>query len=499
MLRILIYVFVALVTLALAALAFLFMANRQDEPLSEAARVASIYQAPTAQQRQNNGFLTLFGADAVVSDAPASTQDSADNVRAATQLGQQRLAASIAKREALNRPQVTSANTNTNTSISDLNLELSEVRSKVLHAQTVYPDALFCPSDAANCVQWLKQQPEANHGALEPVQKIVHQRMLAATDAPDFSDLFPNFYDSQNPPFDLLTRWHRMQLKQADRQWLAGELEAALGTLEQTEKLRRRLENTAASSPSAMQAKSMQFHTIKWVSNAVSESGNALKPEHASRLNALLDKPYMPIAKAMQGDMQAHLTFFATFRNTVQLSEDTNASLDSDGRWWAARAHEFFDLLYLPNQSSNESAQSVQLQIQLAQQPTEQHDQAVKQLPEQLSALKASHSRWLGARNIVGNYLLKKDAPDYVARVERAIDLEGYRRLALLQLKARTEQVDPEKMSHWLAASPATLSNPYSGERMQWHAESRTLEFTGHRQQRNNPNRSHTYRIALAR
>ncbi|MFG5776118.1 hypothetical protein ACFIQF_03520 [Comamonas sp. J-3] len=81
--------------------------------------------------------------------------------------------------------------------------------------------------------------------------------------------------------------------------------------------------------------------------------------------------------------------------------------------------------------------------------------------------------------------------------MQRVNDIEGYRRLVLLQRQALVEGISPASMPGWLDQSPAELRNPYTRQTMQWDAGTSSLVFEGKEKQNQNPNRSNVYRVHL--
>ena len=84
-------------------------------------------------------------------------------------------------------------------------------------------------------------------------------------------------------------------------------------------------------------------------------------------------------------------------------------------------------------------------------------------------------------------------------RLQRIADIDGYRRLVLLQHRAAAQRVAPKDMPTWLAKAPQELRNPYTLQPMQWDVATGSLVFEGREPQNQNPDQSPVYRIRLHR
>ena len=153
------------------------------------------------------------------------------------------------------------------------------------------------------------------------------------------------------------------------------------------------------------------------------------------------------------------------------------------------------------NATTNADTERWQLTIPLADAAPAQIDEAHADAKAQRKALRESRKHWLGARNIVGNQLLdigdEDDDPGYAHYIRRNIDVDGYRRLVLLQLQATLQNKTPSDVAQWLASSADDVRNPYDRKPMQWDAASSSLMFEGREKQAHNPAGSNIYRVRL--
>ena len=124
-----------------------------------------------------------------------------------------------------------------------------------------------------------------------------------------------------------------------------------------------------------------------------------------------------------------------------------------------------------------------------------EYDAALKAFEQQEANLSEQRSRWFGVRNFAGNVLADLGKPNFSNYIQRRFDVDAHRRMVMLMLLAKEQQISDEKMPAWLAQSPENLRNPYTLEPMQWDAATRSLVFEGRESQNQNPGNSKTYRV----
>lgn len=86
-------------------------------------------------------------------------------------------------------------------------------------------------------------------------------------------------------------------------------------------------------------------------------------------------------------------------------------------------------------------------------------------------------SAWDFLYNPLGKYLVYETPPDLSMYSARLRDLDGFVRLVRLQWQIGNNRLAAEHVPAFLASSPQALRDPYTGQPMNWNAESRTLWF----------------------
>lgn len=79
--------------------------------------------------------------------------------------------------------------------------------------------------------------------------------------------------------------------------------------------------------------------------------------------------------------------------------------------------------------------------------------------------------------NAPGELMAKLGMPTYSSYIEKGHNLEGLRRLSLLQVLSRIDNVPPERMQQFLNSHSAELGNPYTGEPMTWNSGKPGISF----------------------
>jgi len=86
-------------------------------------------------------------------------------------------------------------------------------------------------------------------------------------------------------------------------------------------------------------------------------------------------------------------------------------------------------------------------------------------------------SPWDFLYNPLGKFFVYETPPEVSAYSARIGDLDGFVRLVTLQSQIRKNRIAASDVPAFLAASPDTLRDPYTGRPMNWNAEVRTLWF----------------------
>jgi hypothetical protein len=460
----------ALAGLAAVWLGALIVANWNDDPLSEAAQQALQYTPPTEQALGGNGYLILMGLD-----APAG----GDAVGDAIALGRQRLAREIERR------QWVQAHGDRQEGMPPSMPPPHDAGDDVL------PTRWRCPAEATDCFAWYARH-EVEIASLARTHSAVLQRLAGITSAARFNNPAPAYLLAEHAPFGVLVRAHELWLAQASLAWTHGQHLQAIEMARQAVQLRRRLANGADTLVAAMIAIAMQHRELRWLS-AASKQGTRSPPAAVTEaIESLLSVPTESLTPALAGEMRFIASAFYLYRTAglpAEASEEPPA-------WWQRTLRKTSNLGFLPHHTLNLSI-GYQQQVQaLSSLPAHQLQNAFSEASSRW-AKDGTCSLWLHLRNPVGRCLAEIQAPSYQRYAQRIADIDGFRRLVLLQHRAAVEQIAPADMPAWLAQSAQALRNPYTLEPMAWDAATRSLVFEGREKQNQNPDRSSTYRVRL--
>lgn len=457
-------------TVAVLVLAALTAANWRDAPLSEAAQQALIYAPPTEQALDGNGYLILMGLD-----APAPVQG--DATAAAVAMGRQRLAREIERRQWVDAH----GNTTEGMPLS-IPFEHNDDR--------VFPARLRCPASEADCFRWYRSHG-AEIQALGHANQVLLQRLAAAANSPQFKNPAPFYLLAEFPPFSLLVRAHELSLAQASLQWEQGQAQKAMDITRQAAQLRTRLASGSDSLIASMIALAMQHRELRWLSDASTDAKQAALAEASKDIAEQLSTPPEPLLKALEGEKQFTASTLSTLKDA-----SLYATLDEGTAWWQHLLDHGRGLVYLPNETLNESIENLQQLQVISGLPAHRIEAAFSETRQQRDETGAC-APWKRLRNIAGHCLASLGTSSYQRYVQRVADMDGYRRLVLLQHHAAMQRIAKPDMPAWLAQSPPELRHPYTLQPMQWDAASSSLIFEGREHQNQNPDKSPIYRIRL--
>jgi hypothetical protein len=462
----------ALGGLTAVGLAALIAANWNDDALTEAAQEALQYTLPTEQALEGNGYLILMGLD-----APGG----GDAVEDAMALGRQRLAREIERRrwvEAHGDDQE--------------GMPSSFGPRNAGDGHDVLPDRLRCPVGELDCFAWVVKHGDEVHALVKAHYGLL-KRLSAAARAPQFSNPAPFYLLAEFPPYGLLVRAHELWLAQASLAWMHGQPQQAMDIARQAVQVRSRLANHSNSLIASMIALALQHRELRWLSDASAHrellTSTATAPED---LNALLTLAPPSLRQALEGEKQ----FSASIHYSINDAMLIAAPWDEPPTSWIRLLNKASRWGFLPRQTLNMSIHHLQQVQVISDLPAHQMEPAFSEATRQWSAL-ATCAPWKRLRNITGTCMAAREWPNFQAYVRRVADIDGYRRLVLLQHRAAIKKVAPPDMPAWLAQSPQELRNPYTLQPMQWDAAESSLVFEGREPQYQNPDRSPVYRVRL--
>jgi len=463
------WLMLALGGLAAVGLAALVIANWNDDALTEAAQRALQYTPPTEQALEGNGYLILMWLD-----APAG----GDAIGDAVALGRKRLAREIERRRWV-----------------EAHGDQQEGMPPSITAEAtlgdVLPDRLRCPVGEADCFAWFVKHGDEVQALAKNHQALL-QRLAAAAGAPQFRNPAPFYLLAEFPPYALLVRAHELLLAQAALEWMHGQPQQAVDIARQAAQLRSRLASNSNSLIASMIALAMQHRELRWFSDASAQTASPTPAAVSTAIEELLSVPTESLGSAIEGEMRLVASFFYLH----QTADLFTTSWDEPPTWGQRLLNRASNWAYLPGQTLNLSLDYLQQVHTIHGMPAPRQDAAFSTLMQQLEDDGACLP-WKRLRNVTGTCLAAITAPSYQGYAQRVTDIDGYRRLVLLQHRAAAEQVAPPDMPAWLAQSPEALRNPYTLEPMQWDAATRSLVFEGREKQNQNPGRSPTYRVRV--
>lgn len=463
------WLILALGGLAAVGLAALIAANWNDDALTEAAQRALQYTPPTEQALEGNGYVILMGLD-----APSG----GDAVGDAMALGRKRLAREIERRRWVeahgDRQDGMPPSITANATLGD-----------------VLPDRLRCPVDETDCFAWFVKHGDEVQ-ALAKTHQALLQRLAAAAGAPQFSNPAPFYLLAEFPSYTLLVRAHELLLAQAALEWMHGQPQQAVDIAGQAVQLRSRLSGHSNSLIASMIALAMQHRELRWLSDASAHIEPQTRQDASIKIKELLSTSPSPLNQALEGEKQFVASGMFSLNNPGLL----NTPWDEPLARWRLVLNRASNLAFLPKQTLNLSISNLNQVQAISDLPADKVEAAFSAAMRQWDE-DAACSPWKHLRNAAGVCLAAVGMPNYQRYVQRIADIDGYRRLVLLQHHATLEKVAPADMPAWLAQSPNELHNPYTLKPMQWDATTQSLVFEGREKQNQNPGQSPTYRIRL--
>lgn len=453
--------------------ALLLIINRNEAALSEEAQHALLYALPVAEQLEDNGFLILAGLDA---PWESLTQDAAIP---AYDLGRQRL-----KRE-IERYQWTLANPG---NAEGMPSNMAESKPKL----NVLPAELRCPPGEADCFAWYQARKTALTATIHANHALI-QRLNAAATAKQFNNPFPVhlYYDlSIHAP---LIRSHELWLAQAALQWVEGQQAEAITKVATASRLRSRLAQNPSSLVTSMTALAMQARELHWLSNAAERTAPAVVTRQIEQL--LAAQPHS-LHAGLESEKRLMASIYYTFRH-YRRSGIFSSPWDERYARWQQVLNRISATGFLPNETTNQIVKDMATVQRISDLPAHEQESAFSNYMSSKPDDAACQYPMLPLRNQMGRCISAVGTAHYLAFMQRVNDIEGYRRLVLLQRQALVEGISPAAMPAWLDQSPVELRNPYTRQAMEWDAGTSSLVFEGKEKQNQNSNGSSTYRVRL--
>ena len=266
----------------------------------------------------------------------------------------------------------------------------------------------------------------------------------------------------------------------------------------QAVQLRSRLAHSSNNLIASLVALAMQYRELRWLSDASAHLTPQMSAEVLKPLEELLAAPPVSLHSALEGEKQFVASIFYSLKDTKRLGFFTNP-WDEHPAWWRPLPERASVLAYLPQQTLNLSIRNLEQVQAVSDLPAHQLEVAFSNALRQWSEDYSCETPWKRLRNAVGLCMAGIAVPSFQGYAQRIADIDGYRRLILLQHRAATQRIAPEDMPTWLAKAPQELRNPYTLQPMQWDAATGSLVFGGREPQSQNPDQSPVYLIRLHR
>ncbi len=481
------------VVLAIMAWLGLYAINRSDATLSVAdlAVLADPQEdfAELAKAPAENGFLILQGIDA------ASRADPTADVANAAQFGLTRLTREFERATWLQEHGLEAQGIPEPLSAGEL-LDADAILSYEQHCR-------YADGDCLTKAEGLRDGLLADN----PSRRAAIGRYRAIADAGHYEGTYPADMFVNLPPYRVLTATHELLLARAalampapdavpDGDDEAGAtahvtpFEASLQQLDLTARLGQRLALHSQALVESMIATRLLHQQLQWTSQLIAQHPQLCASPARERLEDQLGGLTVTLEPSLRFEQKVVATSLQSMLREPSLIDTAGAG--------ALRAgiNRYLEVGFQPARTLRAVMASYESVIELARVPANQFDQAWSAAEQQLAQEREARRAWWGLRNFMGErMLLMLDTLPYRTYLERPHDLEGHRRLVLLQLAACSEAVAPEAMPAWLAASPTALRNPWTLAPMGW--EDGQLRFEGRQGQALNPDNSPIYRARI--
>ncbi|MDO5624342.1 MAG: hypothetical protein Q4G71_06610 [Pseudomonadota bacterium] len=449
--------------LVLAAGLALWLINRHDEPLHHEAASLLTFSPPAPEAMRRNGYFTMLGLGAPpTADAHAA--------------GERFFAAQIQGHEWFERTG-----------------KMKSFADATFPRQRVQLSPMQCGAEVSSCRAHYVQHAPAIRAALAAHTNLL-QRYLTLLDAPVYEEVLPPYILVEFPDYPTLMAVSELLSMQAALLWHEGHPTQALALLARNAQFHQRLRAGAGHLIGAMVALAADLRQQRLIGSLL-RAEPALANTYAAQWQHLLARGPVDLTPALMGERK----WTAAVLHMAALAFPPG----EDAPWHEHAQHRLMALVrplaFQPNATLNRDVRYRLAFIELGRSPADQldaHLAAVQRLQRQLLDEDTGWHRLL--RNPWGRALLEIGGPELMyPYIERTHDVEGHRRLLLLQLAALREGVAPADMPAWLAASPADVRNPYTLAPMGWDAATASLVFEGRQAQTQNPGQSPTYRLKV--
>ena len=331
-------------------------------------------------------------------------------------------------------------------------------------------DVPWCAPEEQSCLAVARKKGEALAKLLEDNREML-ARYRTMRDKPVFEEAyFSPRADAPLPPYLLIANAQRLALLAVIRQAAAGDVEGAIGELEQETAFHGRL------------AASVR-HLIGKSIAAVLIARDALVLSDLIAANKAGIAPYGARIEAMARRLDVDLTLreapweiYVSATQALELRRrPPHGSPDAPGN---VLIDMLGALIYRPNASVNDLVANHKEQLAILGKGPLNFDQALAKAEEATRRLESPS--WIDVfRNPVGSLLLSMGPVSYGEFFARAHNVAGLLRLVALQAAVVARGIEsPEAIAQFLASEAANpYADPFTGKPMAWDGSARQLYF----------------------
>jgi hypothetical protein len=299
------------------------------------------------------------------------------------------------------------------------------------------------------------------------------------------------------PAYGPLVKASNMITTQAEFEIADGKLDEGIHRLQKNDRFLRLLLQKSSTLISRMIAVAMMRQQVRTVSDLV-EMYPQLAKQYGESLSALV-RPLTTDEQAFSSVFSNEARFLSFFQ---YLNVDDIAPADADlvelPRIFTYRINRFF---FNRNATLNLMGESRLELIKAANQKASRYDELRQQIADKEEVLiqhpNLPYVHYL--YNPLGKILFTVGSTSdiYFSYLERSADLDGYLRLAGLQIDIRRKNLQESEIETYIASAPEPFRSPYDGKPMTWDAKAKQLQFIGRHKATSNPGGGNVFIVSM--
>ena len=334
-------------------------------------------------------------------------------------------------------------------------------------------DVSWCAPEKQSCLAVAREKGEALAKLLDDNREML-ARYRAMRDKPVFDEAYvPLREESQLPPYLLIANAQRLALLAVIRKAATGDLDGAIGELEQETAFHGRFATGARTLIGKLIAATLIARDALVLSDLIAANKARIAP-HGARIQAM--------AKSLSVDLGLREIAFPsqTYEGAKLFVELRRRMLSGESPFAGDNALIVMmtGLFYRPNATVNDLVANHKEQFAILGKGSLDFDRALTKADE--AARRLESPSWIDVlRNPVGRIYLSLGSPSYAEYFARAYNVTGLVRLVALQAAVAGQGIDsPEAIAQFLAGEGAKpYADPYTGKPMAWDGASRQLYF----------------------